>query len=103
MIQHCLDRGYEAVAVCRQKSVGKLDMYKGRIAIIPGLTDDCDVIKRAVAGCDGVLTVLVPWGVNHYATGTAQAVLDFAPPGARLIFTSHATAATFIRGGSRLL
>jgi hypothetical protein len=34
-----------------------------------------------------VLTVLVPWGVNNYATGTAQAVLDFAQPGARLLFS----------------
>jgi hypothetical protein len=34
-----------------------------------------------------VLTVLVPWGVDGYATGTAQAVLDYAEPGARLIFS----------------
>jgi hypothetical protein len=34
-----------------------------------------------------VLTVLVPWGVRHYSSGTAQAVLDFAPAGARLIFS----------------
>ena len=34
-----------------------------------------------------VLTVLVPWGVHHYASGTAQAVLDYAPPGARLVFS----------------
>ena len=34
-----------------------------------------------------MLTVLVPWGVHHYASGTAQAVLDFAEPGARLIFS----------------
>jgi hypothetical protein len=31
--------------------------------------------------------VLVPWGVQQYATGTAQAVLDFAPPDARLVFS----------------
>jgi hypothetical protein len=31
--------------------------------------------------------VLVPWGVHGYATGTAQAVLDLAPPGARLVFS----------------
>jgi NAD(P)H-binding len=42
---------------------------------------------RAVAGCDAVLTVLVPRGVAHYASGTAQAVLDHAPPGARLVFS----------------
>jgi hypothetical protein len=31
--------------------------------------------------------VLVPWGVQQYASGTAQAVLDYARPGARLIFS----------------
>jgi uncharacterized protein YbjT (DUF2867 family) len=87
MVQHALSRGYGVVGVCRQRSVGKLDAYKGRITIIPGPTNDRDVIKRAVAGCDGVLTVLFPWGVHHYATGTAQAVLDFAQPEARLIFS----------------
>lgn len=45
------------------------------------------VIKKAVAGCDGVLTALVPGGVHHYSSGTAQAVLDHARPGARLIFS----------------
>ncbi len=87
MIQHALDRGHEVVGVCREKSVGKLDAFKDRIAIVPGTTNDREVIQRAVAGCDGVLTVLVPWGVRGYTTGTAQAVLDFAPPGARLVFS----------------
>ena len=45
------------------------------------------MIKRAVAGCDGVLVVLVPRGVEGYATGTARAVLDHAEPGARLVFS----------------
>jgi hypothetical protein len=87
MVQHALDRGYEVVGVCREQSVGKLDAYEGRITVIPGATNDADVIKEAVAGCDGVLTVLVPWGVNDYSSGTAQAVLDHALPGARLIFS----------------
>lgn len=87
MVQHALDRGYEVVGVCREKSVGKLEAFKDRITIVPGKTNDREVIKRAVAGCDGVLTVLVPWGVHGYATGTAQAVLDYAPPGARLVFS----------------
>jgi hypothetical protein len=87
MVQHALDRGYEVVGVCREQSVGKLDEFKGRITVIPGATNDRDVIKKAVAGCDGVLTVLVPWGVQQYSSGTAQAVLDYAPPGARLIFS----------------
>jgi hypothetical protein len=88
MVQHALDRGYEVTGVCRQQSVEKLDEFKDRITIIPGSTNDREVIKQAVAGCDGVLTVLVPWGMDHYSSGTAQAVLDFAEPGARLIFSS---------------
>ena len=87
MIQHALDRGYEVVGVCRPESVHKLAAFEGRITVIPGRTDDRDVIRRAVEGCDGVLTVLVPWGMKHYASGTAQAVLDFARPGARLVFS----------------
>ncbi len=87
MVQHALDRGYEVVGVCREESVEKLDAFKGRITVMPGATDDREVIKRAVAGCDGVLTVLAPRGVNHYAAGTAQAVLDHARIGARLVFS----------------
>jgi NAD(P)-dependent dehydrogenase (short-subunit alcohol dehydrogenase family) len=87
MVQHALDRGYEVVGVCREVSVAKLDAFKGRITVIAGATDDRDVIERAVAGCDGVLTVLVPRGVNHYSSGTAQAVLDHARPEARLVFS----------------
>jgi hypothetical protein len=87
MVQHALERGYEVVGVCREASVGKLDAFKDRITVIPGATDDRDVIRRAVAGCGGVLTVLVPRGVNHYSAGPAQAVLDHAPPGARLVFS----------------
>ncbi len=87
MVQHALDRGYEVVGVCRARSAGKLDAFKGRITILSGATNDRAVIKQAVAGCDGVLTVLVPWGMNSYATGTAQAVLDYGCPGARLIFS----------------
>jgi len=81
MVQHALDRGYEVVGVCRERSVHKLDAFKGRITVIPGATNDREVIKKAVAGCDGVLTVLVPWGVHQYSSGTAQAVLDHARPG----------------------
>ncbi|MEZ5977692.1 MAG: NAD(P)H-binding protein [Planctomycetota bacterium] len=87
MVQHALDRGHEVVGVCREQSVGKLADFAGRIAIVPGDTDDRDVIARAVAGCDGVCTVLVPWGVRGYATGTAKAVLDAARTGARLTFS----------------
>lgn len=87
MVQHALDRGYEVVGVCREQSVDKLDAFKDRITIVPGATNDPAVIQKAVAGCDGVLTVLVPWGVQQYSTGTAQAVLDHAEQGARLIFS----------------
>jgi hypothetical protein len=87
LVQHSLDRGYDVVGVCREQSVSKLDAFKGRMTIVPGATDDPEVIKRAVAGCDGVLVVLVPRGVHGYSTGTAQAVLDHAPPGARLVFS----------------
>lgn len=87
MVQHALRRGYEVVGVCRGASVSKLDAFKGRMTVIPGATNDCEVIKNAVAGCDGVLTVLVPWGVHQYSSGAAQAVLDCAPRGARLIFS----------------
>jgi hypothetical protein len=65
----------------------KLDEFEERIEVIPGYTNDREVIQRAVAGCEGVLTVLVPWGKQGYASGTAQAVLDYAQPGARLIFS----------------
>ena len=87
MVQHALDKGYEVVGVCRKESVNKLQAFKERIEVIPGPTNDREVIKRAVADCDGVLTVLVPWGVQQYATGTAQAVLDFSKPEARLVFS----------------
>ena len=87
MVKHALDRGYEVSGVCREQSVGKLDAFKGHITIFPGATNDCEVISKAVTKCDGVLTVLVPWGLQQYSSGTAQAVLDYAPPGARLVFS----------------
>jgi len=87
MVQHALDREYDVVGVCRQQSVEKLDAFKERITVVPGATNDPEVIKRALAGCDGVLVVLVPRGVHGYSTGTAQAVLDHAHPSARLVFS----------------
>jgi hypothetical protein len=87
MVQHALDRGYEVVGVCREKSIPKLADYADRITIIGGQTNDREVIKKAVEGCDAVLTVLVPWGVQDYSSGTARAVIDFAKPDARLIFS----------------
>jgi NAD(P)-dependent dehydrogenase (short-subunit alcohol dehydrogenase family) len=87
MVQHALDRGYEVTGVCRERSIGKLERFKGRITIFPGATDDGEIVKQAVEGCDGVLTVLVPYGIHNYASGTAQAVLDHAQANARLIFS----------------
>ena len=87
IVQHCLDLEYEVVGVCRSKSVDKLERFKDQIIIFPGATNDREVIKKAVAGCEGVLTVLVPWGVQQYSSGTAQAVMDFTEPGARIIFS----------------
>lgn len=87
MVQHALDRGYEVVGVCRERSVGKLERFKGRMTICSGNTNNRQVIQKALTDCDGVLTVLVPWGRKHYSTGTAQAVLDYARPEARLIFS----------------
>lgn len=87
MVQHCLERGYEVVGVCREKSVKKLERFKENITIFPGATNDRKVIEKAVAGCKAVLTVLVPWGVQQYSSGTAQAVMDYAEKGTRLIFS----------------
>jgi nucleoside-diphosphate-sugar epimerase len=61
MVQHALDRDYEVVGVCRERSVEKLAEFERRISIVPGATDDPEVIRRAVAGCDGVL---VHWGIH---------------------------------------
>lgn len=87
MVLHALERGHEVVGVCRERSVGKLEEFGDRITILPGATNDREVIARAVRGCEGVLTVLVPWGVRDYSSGTAQAVMDSAEPGARLVFS----------------
>jgi uncharacterized protein YbjT (DUF2867 family) len=77
MVEHALDRGYDVVAVCREQSVGKLDAYRGRIEIVPGATNDPEVLRRAVAGCDGVLVVLAP------------ACITTRPPQRRRSWTTH--------------
>lgn len=88
MAKHALARGYRVTGVCRPESVGKLDRLKDRITIVAGETSDPDVVARAIRGCDGVLTVLVPWGTDGMATKTALTVLERADPGARLIFSA---------------
>lgn len=87
MVTHALNKGYEVVGVCREKSIAKLHEFDGRISVVPGATNDPEVIKKAIKGCDGVLTVLVPWGVHQYSSGTAITVLDNAQEKARLIFS----------------
>ena len=46
MIEHCLDRGYEIVGVCREESVAKLDAYRDRMTVVAGRTNDRGVIER---------------------------------------------------------
>ncbi len=53
MVQHALDRGYEVVGVCREKSVGKLDAFEGRITVVPGATNDREVVAQANAHAAG--------------------------------------------------
>lgn len=87
MTEHALDRGYEVVGVCRAASVHKLARFGDHVKIVPGLTSDAAVVAEAMKDCDGVLTILVPWGTDGYATRTARAVLSAAEPDARLVFS----------------
>lgn len=88
MAQHCLNLGYEVTGVCRPESTGKLAHFGDRITVFPGRTNNPDVVAKAVHDADGVLTVLAPWGVDDYASGTVRAVLDNTPLDARLVFSS---------------
>ena len=87
MTEHALAAGYEVTGVCRPESVPKLARFGDRITVIPGRTDDRDAVARAAADADGVLTVLAPWGLTDYASGTVRAVLAAARPDARLVFS----------------
>lgn len=88
MTRHALDAGYTVTGLCRPESAGKLEAFKNRVTLVTGATDDPAAIAKTIAGCDGVLTVLVPWGTNGMATRTALAVLEHAEPGARLVFSA---------------
>jgi NAD(P)-dependent dehydrogenase (short-subunit alcohol dehydrogenase family) len=81
MVRHALDRGHDVVAVCREQSVGKLAEFEGRIAVVPGATDDADVIRRAGAG----------WFSTMPSAGRGWC--------SRAAGTSRATARTSIRAG----
>ena|SRR5438045_5800512 len=102
MVQHALDRGYEVVAVCRERSVEKLDAFKGRITVIPGATNDRAVMKRAVAACDGVLVVLPRWVSTSTRRERPRRFSTTRIPGrarsSRAGGTSLATARTCTRG-----
>jgi nucleoside-diphosphate-sugar epimerase len=50
MVQHALGKGYEVVGVCRERSVGKLEKFKGRITVIPGFTNDPQVTETKPIG-----------------------------------------------------
>lgn len=88
MAEHALARGYRVTGVCRPESVGKLSRFKDHITVVPGETSDPHVIARAIRACDGVLTVLVPWGTDGMATKTALTVLERADPDTRLVFSA---------------
>ncbi|WP_417310425.1 NAD(P)-dependent oxidoreductase [Devosia sp.] len=87
MATHALDRGYDVVGVCRPESVTKLRRFGDRLTLFTGDTSDPQLIAQAVKHCDGVLTVLVPWGTDGMASRTALAVLGHAADGARLVFS----------------
>jgi len=77
--------------------MGELIAVRRRLALFFGLfvfviallTTQARSPDRRQVGAIGtaVLTVLVPRGLHQYASGTAQAVLDFARPEARLVFS----------------
>lgn len=102
MAQHCLARGYAVTGLCRPESAGKLAGFGDSVTVVTGDTSDPVAIARAVRGCDGVLTVLVPWGTGGMATRTARAVLDHAEQGARLVFSTGLHAARDGRDRYRL-
>ena len=103
MAQQCLAEGYEVTGLCRPESASKLATFGDSIRLVTGDTSDPVTISRAVAGCEGVLTVLVPWGTDGMATRTARAVLDHADPGARLVFSTGWHAARDARDRYALL
>lgn len=47
MVRHALDWGHEVVGVCRGQSVGKLEEFRERINIVPGRTNNREIIKSA--------------------------------------------------------
>ncbi|MEV6331051.1 NAD-dependent epimerase/dehydratase family protein [Streptomyces sp. NPDC051909] len=58
MVRHALDRGYEVVGVCRERSVPKLAGFADRITVVPGPT---------IVGCR------TPSALAHAAGGLGSA------------------------------
>jgi putative NADH-flavin reductase len=57
-----LQRGHQVVALCRHGSIGKLEAFEGRkgfARISAAAVSDAAVLTRALAGCDGVVAVLI--------------------------------------------
>lgn len=103
LVEECLAKGYEVVGVCRPSSVPKLDDLAERMTIVPGLTADREVVRRAVAGCEGVITIIIaPGRKSTFATDTIRNVLEEAPD-ARLVFSGSDGASATLPGEERSL
>jgi NAD(P)-dependent dehydrogenase (short-subunit alcohol dehydrogenase family) len=89
MVQHALDRGYEVVGVCREQSVGKLDAFKGRITVIPGATNDREVILGGFSSTRRERP-------RRSSTTRVRARASFSP----VAGISRGTARTYTRGAS---
>jgi hypothetical protein len=86
LVQHALDRGYEVGAVCREVSVDKLKEFSGHHDH-PGNDGRSRGYTARGRGLRWRPHCLRPRGVHHYSSGTTQAVLGLARPGARLVFS----------------
>lgn len=66
LVRQTLERGYDAVGVCRDSSAGKLDRFTGRdgfTAMTAPVVSDETMLTRALAGCDAA--VVVPISVRR--------------------------------------
>lgn len=101
LVKECLERGYEVVGVCRESSVAKLGELAEKITVVPGNTSDREVIRKAVQGCGGVITIIIaPGRRSTYATETVSAVLEEAKD-ARLVFSGSDGASQIVEGETR--
>lgn len=101
LVKECLAKGYEVVGVCRESSVHKLGELAEKITVVPGQTSDRMVIRKAVQGCDGVITIIIaPGRRSTYATDTIRAVLEEAKD-ARLVFSGSDGASQILEGETK--